>query len=192
MVCGGRRSGRWMSVCMLLDEPPRDSLGSARVRSAKIGSALRPPTPARDLSNTSFNNQIGFLHANGRSRWDLVRVRVSAVPGSLYHWYDGCIPHFWLPTVLWLARHCLVPCVCTATVYLCLCLLPWLLASFLSFSLLILSSFTRVFHFKLLTKGSLSMYKLFKGFHLYKQHSWLYIETTLLHPLNSLVMKYYS
>lgn len=68
-----------MSVCMLLDEPPRDSLGSARVRSAEIGSALRPPTPARDLSNTSFNNQIGFLHANGRSRWDLVRVPV--VPG---------------------------------------------------------------------------------------------------------------
>lgn len=148
MVCGGRRSGRWMSVCMLLDEPPRDSLGSARERSAKIGSALRPPTPARDLSNTSFNNQIGFLHANGRSRWDLVRVRVSVVPGISLIWrvYTALLTTYILCR-LWLARHCLVPCVCTATtVYLCL--LPWLLASFLSLSLLILPSFTRVFHFK--------------------------------------------
>lgn len=190
MVCGGRRSGRWMSVCMLLDEPPRDSLGSARERSAKIGSALRPPTPARDLSNTSFNNQIGFLHANGRSRWDLVRVRVSAVPGISLIWrvYTALLTTYILCR-LWLARHCLVPCVCTTSVC-CLDSLRHSWASRFSSCHPSLASFT--LNSYLLTKGSLSMYKLFKGFPLYWQHSWLYIETTLLHPLNSLAMKYYS
>lgn len=132
MVCGGRRSGRWMSVCMLLDEPPRDSLGSARVRSAEIGSALRPPTPARDLSNTSFNNQIGFLHANGRSRWDLVRVPV--VPGISLIWrvYTALLSSDYILTATSLTLSCVLCLHSALPLSAYLCLLPWLLASFLS------------------------------------------------------------
>lgn len=195
MVCGGRRSGRWMSVCMLLDEPPRDSLGSARERSAKIGSALRPPTPARDLSNTSFNNQIGFLHANGRSRWDLVRVRVSAVPGISLIWrvYTALLTTYSRPTYCadcdWPDTvSCLVSVLPLSTSVCCLDSLHHSWASRFSSCHPSLVSFT--LNSYLLTKVSLSMYKLFKGFPLYWQHSWLYIETTLLHPLISLVIKY--
>lgn len=62
------RGGRWMSVCMLFDEPPHHAtaFGHLRIYSAVFVSTAhsRPATSP----NTSFKNQIGFLHAKKYSR----------------------------------------------------------------------------------------------------------------------------
>lgn len=167
------------------------ALGSARQRSA-----ARWDRPLRPATSPTLHSTIKSAFCMRTEEVDGIWCVCVCRPCQVYHWYDECIPHFWLlylHTVQTVTGQTLSRALCLHCLPLSAALIPCIILEPLASHPAILHScLSFTLNSYLLTKGSLSMYKLFKGFLIYWQHSWLYTETTLLHPLNSLLIKYYS